>query len=243
MPRTKAVAEDGRRRHPAAGGYARGDDTRARIVAAALDVFGQYGFGEASTRMLAEKAGVTLPALQYYFDNKEGLYLACAEHITQRMEMRLKALMDETAAALMQRELPRARLTDMLLDFLDRLADIFLGERELEKWTLFIIREQAQPTRAFDLIFDRVMHPVVRACAALVGRLLERPASDREVKLRTLMLIGRIVIFRPARETALRVLGWPDFAGDRLALVKKSLHAQVAAEFSVSRHAKQRGRT
>ena len=76
MPRTRAtaraIADDRRRRHPAAGGYARGDETRSRIIAAALDVFGTHGFGGASTRMLAESAGVTLPALQYYFASKEG---------------------------------------------------------------------------------------------------------------------------------------------------------------------------
>ena len=88
MPRARAIADDGRRRRPADGGYARGDETRARIISAALDVFGTHGFGGASTRMLAERAGVTLPALHYYFDSKEGVYLACAEHIAEQLDGR-----------------------------------------------------------------------------------------------------------------------------------------------------------
>src|SRR5262249_6202272 len=74
-----------KRRHPPTGGYARGDETRAKIVAAALEVFGTYGFAGASTRLLAEKAGVNLPALQYYFDGKAGVDLPCCEHIAQRL--------------------------------------------------------------------------------------------------------------------------------------------------------------
>src|ERR1700747_1053947 len=72
-------------RHTAEGGYARGEETRARIVAAALRMFGERGFEAASTRDIATIAGVNAPALQYYFDNKEGLYLACVEHIVKRV--------------------------------------------------------------------------------------------------------------------------------------------------------------
>src|SRR5271163_4162490 len=68
-------------RHTAGGGYPRGEETRARIVAAALKLFGEHGFEGASTRDIAKNAGVNAPALQYYFDNKEGVYLACVEYI------------------------------------------------------------------------------------------------------------------------------------------------------------------
>ena len=63
------------------GGYARGDETRLRIVETALDMFGQQGYEKTSTRAIAEHANVNLGALTYYFGNKEGLYRACAEHI------------------------------------------------------------------------------------------------------------------------------------------------------------------
>src|SRR5487761_1132003 len=77
-----------KRRHPVSGGYARGRATRAKIVAAALEIFGAYGFDGASTRMIADKARVNLPALAYYFGGKRGLYRACAEHIAARIESR-----------------------------------------------------------------------------------------------------------------------------------------------------------
>lgn len=232
MPRARAIADDGRRRRPADGGYARGDETRARIISAALDVFGTHGFGGASTRMLAESAGVTLPALHYYFDSKEGVYLACAEHIAEQLDGRFRRLTHDVANALAGAPPPRARLLDMLLTLVDGFADFFLGGHELEKWVMFIIREQAQPTKAFDIIFGRVMQPTFNTLATLVGRLLERPASDMEVRIRTFTLIGQLVFFRTAREAALRLTGWRDFDGERLKLVKRGLRAQIAAAFA-----------
>ena len=248
MPKARATAraitDDGRRRRrPADGGYARGDETRGRIISAAIEVFGMHGFGGASTRMLAESASVTLPALHYYFDSKEGVYLACAEHIAERLDERFRALTDRTADTLREATLPRTRLLDMLLTLVDGFADFFLGAHELEKWVMFIIREQAQPTKAFDIIFERVMRRTFNTLATLVSRLLERPASDMEVRIRTFTLIGQLVFFRTAREAALRLTGWRDFDGERLKFVKRVLRAQIAAAFATDPKSPRRRRS
>jgi AcrR family transcriptional regulator len=60
-------------RHSVTGGYTRGEETRARIIAAAMRLFGEKGYEAASTRDIAAAAGVNAPALQYYFDKKEGV--------------------------------------------------------------------------------------------------------------------------------------------------------------------------
>lgn len=236
---TRPARQPGRR-HPPGGGYARGDETRAKIVTAALEVFGVHGFGGASTRMLADAAGVSLPALQYYFDGKEGVYLACAEHIAGRLEALLGPATTQITRTLARGEPSRERLLRMLRGFLDGFADLFLGGHELEKWVLFIIREQAQPTRAFDILFDRIMRRVLSACVELVARLLELPRDAPEVRVRTFALVGQIVSFRTAREAALRLLSWPDFDGDRLRRVKDALGEQLTATFGGARKVRRR---
>jgi AcrR family transcriptional regulator len=67
-----------RHRKCADAGYAKGQETRLRIILSAIDLFGEEGYERASTRRIAVAAGVNLPALQYYFSGKMGLYLACA---------------------------------------------------------------------------------------------------------------------------------------------------------------------
>src|SRR5881227_3297800 len=71
----------GLRRRKTDSGYARGEETRARIIRTALALFGERGFDGVSTRDIAARAGVPAPSLQYYFENKEGLYTACIEDI------------------------------------------------------------------------------------------------------------------------------------------------------------------
>src|ERR1700755_2496435 len=71
----------GMRRRKADSGYARGEETRARIIRTALALFGEHGFDGVSPRDIAAEAGGPAPSLQYYFENKEGLYAACIADI------------------------------------------------------------------------------------------------------------------------------------------------------------------
>jgi TetR/AcrR family transcriptional regulator len=49
------------------------DQTRARLLRAAVNVFDRKGYAAASVREIVEIAGVTKPALYYHFGSKEGL--------------------------------------------------------------------------------------------------------------------------------------------------------------------------
>src|SRR5690242_6664520 len=101
------------------GAYARGEDTRRRILETALDIFAAEGYEGASTRLLAERAGVNLPAIQYYFGSKEGLYRAVVEHIVQRNEAQMAPLAVKVRAALAHPETPAKELLELLCNMLE----------------------------------------------------------------------------------------------------------------------------
>src|SRR5208282_1184218 len=106
------------RRKPT-GGYARGEATRLRIIRTALDVFGTLGFEEASTRRIADRAGVNLAALHYYFAGKDGIYRACAEHIAAYGEQMIGPFVARLETALANPHLTQRQLRAQLRDLLD----------------------------------------------------------------------------------------------------------------------------
>lgn len=55
------------------------DDTRKRIIDAALRLFGQVGYVKASTRAIAEAAGVNEVTLFRHFGSKKNLLMACMQ--------------------------------------------------------------------------------------------------------------------------------------------------------------------
>src|SRR6202000_1305634 len=87
-------------RHPQDSGYQRGEETRARIISVALRLFGERGYDGASTRDIAAAAGVNAPALQYYFDNKAGVYRACAEHVADGWVEQFKPVLAQAQATM-----------------------------------------------------------------------------------------------------------------------------------------------
>jgi len=52
------------------------DDTRAKILEAALDLFRERGFAESTMREIASRAGVASGLAYYYFDSKDAIVLA-----------------------------------------------------------------------------------------------------------------------------------------------------------------------
>src|SRR5258706_14151388 len=85
-----------------------GLETRRAILDAALDLFSERSFDDASTRAIAELAGVTQPLLNYHFAGKEELWRAAVDDLFERwrtsMQLRLSGLRgvdDVTIAKLM----------------------------------------------------------------------------------------------------------------------------------------------
>lgn len=216
------------RRHPAGGGYPRGDEARSRIVRVAIEAFGLHGYDGASTRAIADLAGVNAPALQYYFGGKPGLYSACAEHIAATIESRLAFCLADAQQALANDMLPKQTVLIKLHDLLSEMLDLLLGS-DVEPWALFIAREQAHPTPAFEGMFDKIMGPVIRTCSGLIARLAGLHENDAGAAIIALGFYGQITSFRFGREAVLRVLGTRELTDIHCAQIKAALLHQLTA--------------
>lgn len=211
----------------------RGDVTREKLLTVSIDVFGRYGFDGATTRMLSEAAGVNQQAIPYYFGGKEGLYIAAAEHIGSAISAHVSALRDRTRLRLAEAENTgtpisveeaRSLLTEMLRTF----ATLFIS-RESEPWARFLIREQMEPTEAFKRVYGGVMKPMLEVVARLIAILLgEAPASQR-VRLRTLALLGSVMVFRVAHAAVLAQLEWKAIGPEEVEIVRGLARELVAA--------------
>ncbi len=177
--------------------YPRGEDTRLRILRAALEVFATEGYEGASTRVLARRAGVNLPAIQYYFGSKEGLYEAVVDHIAEKMETRMAPVTAEIRAALAAGTPSRQELLTFLLRMLDSFVELIM-DRESPDWesrALFFARAEIESAAALEPLYQRVMRRIIEPCAGLIGQLIGRPAEDRKTLLHTIAIIGQVSIF------------------------------------------------
>ena len=174
---------------------ARGEDTRRRILETALDLFAAQGYEGASTRQIAEGAGVNLPAIQYYFGNKEGLYRAIIDDINANTDRHMAALVARVHAALDAPETPREALAELLGDMLETFMVLVSSGTQVESRRLFFARAEIEETPGLDILHENGMRQIFNPCLELLSRLLGKPATDQEMTIRTLALIGQVVIF------------------------------------------------
>ena len=220
-----------RHRHSVDGGYPRGEETRARIIAAAMRLFGERGYEGASTREIAASAGVNAPALQYYFDNKEGVYLACAEHIVSRVWEHMSEVVERAERTLAD-DADDDALIEAFCAIQAKVADMmFRAQSSDNSWRLFMAREQAGlgPAAGFQIVKERVNQRMYAVTGAIIGRLLGRPGSDEETLIRTMALSGQQLYFQVMRRTALSTLNWDVINADRAALLTRVIGEQTAA--------------
>jgi AcrR family transcriptional regulator len=221
-----SLADQGPRRRPAAGGYARGEETRARIVAAALKVFGDEGYDGASTRRIAEEAGVKPAALQYYFDSKEGLHRACAEHVLAHAAG-LSEVMRTAAEAV---DGPREAAIAAFCDLLDAIVDVSLDKKTDPGRARFMSRVQADGAGpALEVLRKVLVRPLQDLCVRLVAKALGREPGDPRVRLRAALLLSQVSAVHAARDNTLLLVGWSDFGGERRQAVKEALRVNTMA--------------
>ena len=143
-----------RRERPA---QQRGIETREKLVTAALEAFADHGFAGATTRAIAERAGVALAALPYHFETKEALWRAAADRIfgllTEQFQARIRGLEGVD---------PRTRLRLLLRDFV-----LFAATHpELHR---FMLREGAVATPRLRWLVQTHVGPLFRYFRSLIA--------------------------------------------------------------------------
>jgi AcrR family transcriptional regulator len=210
------------------GGYPKAELTRQRILDAALKAFGEASFPSVTTRRISEAADVSLPTLQYYFGNKEGLYCACAKSIVERYRRHTAADAAQAAKALTEgcpAETARAHLKAVI----GALARLLVGSDEAQHWAQFVSRELRDPGPAFEILYASLWRPGAELTARLVARILGSPESDPTPRLQALLLISGLLAFQSGRRISLRTMNWSRIGREELMMVQSALDAQIDA--------------
>lgn len=176
--------------------------TYERLLETATEHFGMRGFEGASTREIATASGTAMSSITYHFGGKEGLYLAVADHIAERIaDRQAPMLATAKAAATLARDQAAAAAVAMV----DGFGRMMLAP-ESAAWSSFIVREQQAPTAAFQRLYEGAMQAIVDSFVALIA--VARPDLDeRAARMTGILLYGQALILRVGHASVCRVLG------------------------------------
>jgi len=207
----------------------RGEGTRYSLIMAGLELFGEYGLIGTSTRMLSKLSGANISAIPYHFGSKEGLYKAVVVYIGERVNIHMQNTKNEIQGILEKDILTREEASAALLKLLEGIAKLFIESSEPKSWAKIIIREQFNPTDAFNLLYDAYMKPIQHMLSQLIATCTGLDSHSDEVKIRGHAFIGQILGFLVSHESILRHLGVKELEKKHIDLIHKVLLAHTQA--------------
>src|SRR5690606_35606466 len=157
------------------------------------------------------------------------------ERIVEEIGARIGPAAAEAEAALRAMDASAAAARQAYLELLFKLLDRFvevLSSDESAAWARIIVREQQEPSPAFDLLYDRLQGRLLAQLAALVARVRGHATPTANDRVIVLTIIGQALIFRVARATALRFTGWGRLDARQTARIKNVLRRTVAASLT-----------
>jgi AcrR family transcriptional regulator len=205
------------------------DPTRARILDAALDLFGERGLTGVTVRDIAGRARVNVAAISYHFGGKDELYRSVATSIAEGIKGRVLARMGGSLEAPPSDPVLALKALEAVVE---TIVDVIVGPPEMRRAARFIIREQMQPTDAFDALYNTLSHLHAAGCrlfATAAG--LEPEAAG--TRLLVFMTVGQAIFMRVAEAAVLKRMGIERydeaFLAELKALLKQNVRAMVAA--------------
>lgn len=203
---------------------------QARLLEVAIDQFGRLGFEGASTRDIAAAADTAMSSITYHFGGKQGLYLACADHLAEQIRIRQGPIFAAIGDPL---RLDREQAVEMLLAIIDSLT-IMMLDPQSASWTRFIVREQQQPTEAFDRLWRGAMAPMIGQASAVLARVMP-DSDDRTRGMLAMLVFGQAMVLRAGRATLCRIAEVDELTeaeGAALrALIQRNTRAILTAEY------------
>ncbi len=172
--------------------------TRQRVLESACKLFAEKGFRDATVQDICHLAGANIAAVNYYFRDKESLYLEALRHASE---------IADQAYPLDGGLPPNAPAEDRLRAHVGANVRRLLSDGPERYFPLILVKEMAEPTAAREVLFREIMPPIHENMRRILDDLL---GEDADPKLRRMCVLSTISQFlflgfnRAARERMFR---------------------------------------
>ena len=176
--------------------------SRERLLDVAEALFAEKGFHAVTVREITRAAHCNLASVNYYFGNKQKLYL---EVFRARWIPRARKIQAGFKGAL------SARDGKSLTGIVHALAEAFLKgpltDDERLRHAQLMIREMVMPTPAADILVEQVIQPFFGELGILLRPFLTEETEREQVMLNILSVFSMVIYFNFARLPVMRVTG------------------------------------
>jgi AcrR family transcriptional regulator len=166
------------------------------ILEVAGEIFAEQGFHKTTIRDICKRSGVNLAAINYYFGDKERLYLAVLKYYRELAIKKYPITFD-----INETDTPEEKLSNFIHTFIYR----FLEEGKTALFGKLLAREFTESTGALDVLVEDFIKPTFIKLSSIVREIVGDKSSDKKVELCAMSIIGQCLYFRNARPIIFRL--------------------------------------
>ncbi len=173
------------------------DAPRTRLIEAAGPIFAEKGYQQATVREICQRAEVNVAAINYYFGDKQRLYIECVKFAHAAASERVP--LPEWPAG--------ATPEEKLREFVRVTVLRTLGCKPAAWQVQLMMREVNQPSEAVREILDEYIRPHFALACELFGEVLP-PDTPNHVKQKlSFSLVGQCLQYKLAGEMLPMLIG------------------------------------
>jgi len=188
------------------------DDTQQRILQTAGEIFAAKGFEGTTVREICTEAKVNIAAVNYYFRDKERLYIEAVKLACREDNERVPLPQWPAGVPVKTR----------LRDFIRVMADRMLGNDRPRWHTQLILREMAHPTAACTEWVQEQIRPTAAVLGGILKELLPG-APHSAVNLVAFSIMGQLVFHKAFRPIVTLLAGEEEAAGYNAEVLAKHI--------------------
>ena len=168
---------------------------KAKILNSARKLFGEYGYNDTTTRMIAGDVGIDISTLYYHWGEKQDLYEAVLIDISEEIQNKLKEV---------EKEVSSQNLATRLEIAIDMMSDYLFSHPEVSNLILFGYFNKTR----HGVTLDISMSQYITNIAFAMGLSNNRETASTEAKARILAVWNTVLnfisgenFFRPLLDT------------------------------------------
>lgn len=177
---------------------------RTRLLVAAEQLFAAHGLAATSIRDLARTAGVNVAAVNYYFGNKENLYLETLRKAFQQTDVMPNHF--ESIHQQAQAKLTPLVARQAIKEFIRLFMQTLFASEESQRHACLMAREISDPSPALDVIIAEFILPKHKMLMALLEQAQPKLMGKKALPWYALSIVGQCLHYHFTLPITLKLL-------------------------------------
>ena len=193
------------------------DNSKERILKAAIKLFAQKGYESTSIREICKEANANICMISYYWGGKKELYNGITDDLIARQNEYTKSFIDFNKDP---QTLNKQEQIKLLTNMLDKFITFFYSTNISKDLILFLLKEQQNPNFT-------AQSPSFNYLKKVIAAVFNKDEKDKEIIFRTLFIISQVNSPRILPAFSLRLLGQDDFTEEDIKIIKENLNFYI----------------